>query len=77
MKKLWSKIDKNYIWITCITILIFFPFLIFYVNGHDSLYHISNVYALSSNFNIFHLFDYKIFPVIAKGFGYGSGIFFP
>ncbi len=77
MKKVWQKIDKNYIWITCITILMFLPFLIFYVNGHDSLYHISNVYALSSNFNIFHLFDYKIFPVIAKGFGYGSGIFYP
>jgi len=72
------KIDKNYILITIISLIIFSPFLTGeYFWGHDTYYHIPNVLALEKNFNIFNLFQLKIFPLIAEGYGYGTGIFYP
>jgi len=48
--------------------------------GHDSYFHITNMMAGKSNINIFNLdlFVPKIFMgLVANGFGYGTGIFYP
>ena len=46
-----------------------------YVNGHDSLYHIANIDAMTQM--IKDLDISKIIPVIANNFGYGGSIFYP
>lgn len=79
IKKIYSKIDKNYLIIIMVSIVLMTPlFSYFYVNGHDTPFHLSNVYSIkdaigNSNFKI----PNQILPVIANGFGYGSGIFYP
>lgn len=47
-----------------------------YVLGHDSLFHISNIIAIRETFSSGNWFLPKVYPLIANGFGYGTGIFY-
>ena len=77
IKKL-KNIDKYYFLIFGISIFVFLPFVSkFYFWGHDTHYHVSNILALDHVFRLYNLFQLKIFPIIARDFGYGSGIFYP
>lgn len=78
MKERIKKIVTNpYLIILVVTILIMSP-LIFsknYIAGNDTDFHISNIYSIYTNM-IQGNFS-KILPIIAQGFGYGTGIFYP
>lgn len=78
MKKiLYSK--KEYIILFFVTILICLPFLTSskYIEGNDTHYHVSNIYAMYTRMcNGGTCFD-KVLPIIAQDYGYGSGIFYP
>ena len=81
INKLFLKIkesDKNYLRLLPIIIILVMPFIskkINFTEGHDFLYHISNIDAISKQINNFSLS--KITPMIANNFGYGGGIFYP
>jgi len=71
---------KNYIILFIISIIIFAPYISNrFTYGQDAVFHKSNIYALDNYINISEgrLVPSKIEPVIAKNFGYGTGIFYP
>lgn len=71
-----KKLDKEYYIITFIALFLMMPLISKnYVNGHDSLYHIANIDAMTQM--IKDLDISKIIPVIANNFGYGGSIFYP
>ena len=46
------------------------------VFGHDSSFHMMNILSMDFNTSLFE-FPTRIRPLIANGFGYGTGIFYP
>lgn len=80
VKKQALSIDKNYYIIILISFILLAPLLsYFYVNGHDTSFHLSNSnilynYLKNDKFNTFNL---KILDIVANNFGYGIGIFYP
>lgn len=74
---LYSK--KEYIILFFITILICLPFLtsLQYIEGNDTNYHMSNIYAMYTKMCDGDFSCNKILPIIANNYGYGSGIFYP
>ena len=83
MKKITSylkSVDKNFLIIFGLSLIILWPLVsCYYMRGHDSFYHYSNIFALNSNidFSSFKIFPDKILPIIAYNFGWGEGIFYP
>ena len=76
MKKIWNNFDKNYLKIFAITFLLFIPWVSrYYINGHDTIYHVANIYGLLDSPE--SIFQAKILPGIANNFGYGSPLFYP
>ncbi len=78
MKKLlYSK--KEYIILFFVTILICLPFITSakYIEGNDTNYHVSNIYAMYTRMGDGGTCFDKILPIIAQDYGYGSGIFYP
>ena len=71
-----KKIKKEYIIMFLVTTFLFMPFLsLNFSNGHDTLFHLTNVEAITKmilNFNIS-----KITPYLAGDHGYGTMIFYP
>ena len=82
IKKIWniiySKILINpYVILFVVVALIMTPFIISknYIIGNDTEFHISNIYSIYTNLLQGNIS--KILPIIAHGFGYGTGIFYP
>ena len=82
MKKIltYLKCKRNYIILLLVSIFVVFPLFTkinIYNFGHDSFFHISNIYGIVTNLQegIFTNFDIR--PIIANNFGYGTGIFYP
>lgn len=74
MKKL--KIDKNYFNILIITLIVMAPFISYkYILGHDTLYHISNIDAITTDW--LSLNFSKITGGLINSLGYGGSIFYP
>ena len=73
---IFKKIKKEYIIMFLVTTFLFMPFLsLNFSNGHDTLFHLTNVEAITKmilNFNIS-----KITPYLAGDHGYGTMIFYP
>lgn len=69
---------KIYGLILLIAIIIIAPLLRFntYILGHDSVFHISNIEAIKQAFLSGNWLFPKIYPLIARGYGYGTGIFY-
>lgn len=70
------NLDKNYYYIIFISLFIVFPLISRnFVLGHDSLYHIANIDAITKSWESLNFT--KISSVIANNFGYGGAIFYP
>lgn len=73
---IFKKIKKEYIIMFLVTTFLFMPFLsLNFNNGHDTLFHLTNIEAITKmilNFNIS-----KITPYLAGNHGYGTMIFYP
>jgi len=80
IKAFYDKLDKNILIILVMAIAILSPLLSgFYMKGHDTFYHFSNITALSENIDISNgkFFPDKVVPLITNDFGWGEGIFYP
>lgn len=76
MKNKVLKCVKEYKWIIIIGMFLSMPMIAkHFVLGHDSLYHVANIDALSNA--IKDLNFSKIAPLIAGNLGYGGAIFYP
>lgn len=76
LKRIIINLDKNYFFLFIIVLIISAPLISKnYLLGHDTLYHISNIDAITEMLREFNFT--KITPVIADGFGYGGSIFYP
>ena len=76
LEKIKSK--KEYLIIFAVVILIMIPVLSDkYISGDDSVFHVSNVFARYSEMLQGDFSELKVLPLIAKDFGYGTGIFYP
>lgn len=82
MKKILAYLNskKNYIILILVSLFVVFPLFTkinIYNFGHDSFFHIANIYSIVTNLQegIFTNFDIR--PIIAHNFGYGTGIFYP
>ena len=69
---------KIYGIIFLIAVILIAPLLKFntYILGHDSLFHISNIEAIKQAFLSGNWFFPQIYPIIANGYGYGTGLFY-
>lgn len=77
--KLFS-IDKNYYILIFMSLILIGPLLsYFYVNGHDTMFHLSNSNILHNCLKngTLNIFDLKILNSSANNFGYGIGLFYP
>lgn len=73
-----KKFDKNYLIILLISILLMLPLVNdLYFHGHDTGFHIANIIGISEVFDFKNILSLKIFPIIARNFGYGTGLFYP
>ena len=71
-----QKLDIEYYYIIFIAMFILMPLISKNtVIGHDSLYHITNIDALTKELENFQIS--KISSIIANGLGYGGAIFYP
>ncbi len=72
------KNKKIYLLILIISIIFIAPLIRFntYIWGHDSFFHISNIIALKESFLSGNWLFPKVYPIIARGFGYATGIFY-
>ena len=80
IKNLYNRMEKRYIVILIIAILIFLPYISNeFIEGHDYICHVSNIYALDEyiSFSEGIFFPSKIRSVISNNLGYGNGIFYP
>ncbi len=80
IKNKFNKIDKNYFVIILIGLLLMVPLMsYFYINGHDTQFHLGNSTILKNYLNNggLNLFNLKIVDTSAYNFGYGIGIFYP
>lgn len=70
---------KEYIILFFVTILICLPFITSsqYINGDDTNYHVSNIYARYTKICEGGTGAENILPIIANDYGYGTGIFYP
>ncbi len=61
-----------------ITFILISPLLQVGMNilGHDTIFHVSNILAIKEKLFTGDWFLPKIYPIIANGFGYGTGIFY-
>jgi len=76
MKKRIKNMDKNYIKIFLIIVILYGPILLFkFYKGHDTIYHLANIDDIS--YMIKNLNITKISPLIAGELGYGGSIFYP
>lgn len=67
---------KEYKWIIIVGLFLSMPLISrHFVLGHDSLYHVANIDALSEAIKNFNFT--KISPIIANDLGYGGAIFYP
>lgn len=67
---------KEYKWIIIVGLFLSMPLISrHFVLGHDSLYHVANIDALSEAIKNFNFT--KISPIIANNLGYGGAIFYP
>lgn len=80
MKFLKKMNYENLFYIFCILvvcIILISPLLSSnYLFGHDSFFHISNIKALITSISNGDWLFPKIYPIIAKDFGYGTGLFY-
>ena len=69
---------KEYIILFFVTILICLPFITSsqYINGDDTHYHVSNIYARYTRMCEGGSGAEKVLPIIANDYGYGTGIFY-
>lgn len=78
IKNVFKTFDKKILIILLVAILTVSPYVTGgYHLGHDSAYHISNLFSYLKGFNIFDLHLDKIIPIVAQDFGYGNGFFYP
>lgn len=75
MKKKLKKINKHYLIILLVAIILFVSYGNGYDMRHDAVFHFANLLGFISNFEIFNI--NKIADIVANGFGYGTGIFYP
>ena len=75
MKKYWKKINKHYLILFLVAIILFASYGNGYDMRHDAVFHFANLMGYISNFEIFNIS--KIVDIVASGFGYGTGIFYP
>lgn len=77
INKFFSLVPKYIFILILVSYFIFIPAKNNYgIYGHDSLFHAVNILAMDSNTSFFE-FPSRIRPIVAKDFGYGSGIFYP
>ena len=77
INKFFSLVPKYIFILILVSYFIFIPAKNNYgIYGHDSLFHAVNILAMDSNTSFFE-FPSRIRPIVAKDFGYGSGIFIP
>ena len=80
LKNICDKIEKRYIIIFIIAVIVFLPYFSGeFVKGDDYLYHLSNLFSLNNSvsFSEGNFFPSKIRSVLANNMGYGNGIFYP
>ena len=74
MKKI--KLDKNYFYIFIIAIIIMLPFFSYkYILGHDTVYHLSNIDSITTDW--LSLNFSKISGGLIDSLGYAGSIFYP
>ena len=75
MKKFLKDFNKHYLIIFLVALILFASYGRGYDMRHDAVFHFANLMGFISNFEIFNIS--KIVDVVANGFGYGTGIFYP
>ena len=80
IKKIYKKLNTNYIIIILIAISIFIPYIKSgIIRGDDYICHIANLFSIDKYISLkdFNLLPCKINPVMANNMGYGNAIFYP
>ena len=80
IKKIFKKLNTNYIIIILIAISIFIPYIKSgIIRGDDYICHIANLFSIDKYISLkdFNLLPCKINPVMANNMGYGNAIFYP
>ena len=80
IKKIYEKLNKNYIIIILIAVSIFIPYIKSgIIRGDDYICHIANLFSIDKYISLkdFNLLPSKINPVMANNMGYGNAIFYP
>lgn len=69
---------KEYAILFLVALFIMVPFMSKnYIEGNDTDFHMSNIFAIYNNITNGSLGLDKILPIIGHDFGYGTGIFYP